>query len=99
MSLRSTPNEATGTSPHEILFGFRHQNSTDWELSRGVLEDEGADTRLKGIANGLEFLRTAVKENIDDSRNKARKYYNNGRIEQKNFPIGSLVLLENFRKH
>ena len=99
MSLRSTPNEATGTSPHEILFGFRHQNSIDWELSKGVLEDEGADTRLKGIANGLEFLRTAVKENIESSRTKARKYYNNGRVEQKNFPIGSLVLLENFRKH
>ena len=73
MSLRSTPNEATGTSPQEMLFGYRHQNSIDWELSKGVLEDEGADTRLKEIAHGLEFLKTAVKENIESNRNKAQK--------------------------
>ena len=99
MSLRSTPNQATGTSPHEILFGYRHQNEVDWELSKKVLEDEGTDNRLKGIATGLQFLRTAVKENIESSRTTARKYYNNGRVERKDFPIGSLVLLENFRKH
>ena len=99
MSLRSTPNEATGTSPHETLFGYSHQNDIDWELSQRVLEDEGANTGLKGMAKGLQFLRTAVKENIEASRTKARKYYNNGRVESKDFPIGSLVLLENFRKH
>ena len=45
----------------------------DWELSRGVLKDEGADTRLKEIVHGLEFLKTAVKENIESNRNKAQK--------------------------
>ena len=73
MSLRSTPNEATGTSPHEMLFGFRHLNSIDWELSRGVLKDEGADTRLEEIAYGLKFLKTTVNENVEPSRNKVQK--------------------------
>ena len=75
MSLRSTPNEATGTSPHEMLFGFdsRHQSSIDWDLSRAVLEDEGTDNRLKGIAHGLELLKTTVKENIETSKTKAQK--------------------------
>ena len=63
MSLRSTPNETTGTSPHEMLFGFdsRHQSSIDWDLSRAVLEDEGTDTRLKGIAHGLELHKNNSK--------------------------------------
>ena len=46
MSLRSTPNEATGTSPHETLFGYGHQNDIDWELSQRILEDEGANAGL-----------------------------------------------------
>ena len=82
MSRRSTPNKATGTSPHEMLFGFRHQNSIDWELSRGVLKDEGADTRLKEIAHGLEFLKTAVKENTETSRNEAQKECSRETIER-----------------
>ena len=57
------------------MFGFHttHQSSIDWELSRGVIEDEGADTRLKKIAIGLELLRTTAKENSESSRTKAQK--------------------------
>ena len=73
ISLRLTPNEATGTSPHETLFGLNHQNEIDWGLSQRVLKDEGANPGFKVMARGLQFLRTAVKENIESSRTMAKK--------------------------
>ena len=45
----------------------------DWELSKGVIEDEGADTRFKEIATGREFRRTADTENSESSRTEAQK--------------------------
>jgi hypothetical protein len=99
MALRTTPNDSTGISPHEVLFGYKPQNEVDWELSQKILDDDNANQRLKGMAKGLELLRSAVKENITESRDKNRRYYNKGRVEVKDFPLGSLVLMQNFRRH
>ena len=92
MSYRGTATLPTGVSPHYVLFGREMNLGIDITLMNEFHKAPDIQSYTAELLPRLKLTHDIIKQNLQDSQVKMKKYYD-VKSEEPKFEIGSKVLL------
>lgn len=88
-SLNSTVNKSTGTTPSEIVFGFRTASTSEGVIRNALHENDSSDEV------DVDEIRNNAKSHIEKSQAYMKNYYDKNRAPTKFYNEGDLVMIPN----